>query len=881
MLPRYLPTILALAALCVTAPFIARGDSAPPPVVVKVVNYDPNSPEDMVTGALVDLMQRDPRIQIEPWSGLSLPVGGSRSSLLMAIAGRTAPDIANTYFHSLNNDVNQGFYYPLNEWIGHDLDGNGQVDDNETTWDGWKNIPKLWRQVATINGKIYALPTPNFDYRAILFRTDLVRQAGLDPEHPPQTWDEFYYWCQKLTGPNKPVPGLPAPSQRGLNLEAHGFMWLPWMQAAGGFPIAQDRTSPLTHQVYTFNMEETDFHLPDGEDLAGVPPVWRANFAAPEGIAAAAFYHKLRWARWIYDLKTGEPVNLTPDDIVRGWAQVGSRKVAFSPDDIIVGVCRTDTDAPGSNASNPLGRGAVAIQPGVVSDLASGGSVLGIDPDLLSWFPFPAGGDHGQRVVQMQRHFFVMVEGVGRRPKAERDQVWAAMTAMTAPGLEQNMARRRVLTGLARFVAPDMLQQIGFGDYVNDIPPSIRLNYDQIKSGQIRTFVEPYMGFWMSMDGALEQQVLSLIMAQNGETFDYTQALRQVQEQANTGLMFGRSSESLAPYRPLAWAIGILCIVLIVVMVGQILRERLQTAPSTTGVHNNWLPWLLLAPALLLIALWSYYPLMRGMVMGFQDYKIVGQSPYVGFDNFISLCLDHSWWVSLWRTVYYVGLNMTLGFFAPIFLALMLSEVPRGKVFYRTLFFLPQLSSGLVITLLWRIMYDPTPTGFFNKLLALLNHLPFIHIPPQTWLQDTRLAMICVVVPPIWAGMGMSSLLYLAALKGVPEEIYEAAEIDGAGIWHKLTKITIPSLLPLILINFLGAFIGAFQSMGDILLLTFGGPGDATSVASMRIWIEAYNNIRFSMATSMAWMLGVFLIGFTYLQIKLLQRVEFKRSNWN
>jgi multiple sugar transport system permease protein len=141
--------------------------------------------------------------------------------------------------------------------------------------------------------------------------------------------------------------------------------------------------------------------------------------------------------------------------------------------------------------------------------------------------------------------------------------------------------------------------------------------------------------------------------------------------------------------------------------------------------------------------------------------------------------------------------------------------------------------------------------------------------------------MICVVVPPIWAGMGMSSLLYLAALKGVPEEIYEAAEIDGAGIWHKLTKITIPSLLPLILINFLGAFIGAFQSMGDILLLTFGGPGDATSVASMRIWIEAYNNIRFSMATSMAWMLGVFLIGFTYLQIKLLQRVEFKRSNWN
>jgi len=143
------------------------------------------------------------------------------------------------------------------------------------------------------------------------------------------------------------------------------------------------------------------------------------------------------------------------------------------------------------------------------------------------------------------------------------------------------------------------------------------------------------------------------------------------------------------------------------------------------------------------------------------------------------------------------------------------------------------------------------------------------------------MAMICCVIPPIWAGMGMSSLLYLAALKAVPEEIYEAADLDGAGIWHKLTKITVPTLMPLILINFVGAFIGTFQSMGSIFLLTFGGPGDATMVAGMRIWLEAYNNLRFSMATAMAWMLGMFLIAFTYFQIKILQRVEFRRTNWN
>ncbi len=127
--------------------------------------------------------------------------------------------------------------------------------------------------------------------------------------------------------------------------------------------------------------------------------------------------------------------------------------------------------------------------------------------------------------------------------------------------------------------------------------------------------------------------------------------------------------------------------------------------------------------------------------------------------------------------------------------------------------------------------------------------------------------------------MGMSSLIYLAALKGVSEEIYEAAEIDGAGIWHKLTNITLPTIFPLILINFVGVFIGTFQSMGNILLLTYGGPGDATMVAGMRIWIEAYNNLRFSTATSMAWMLGMLLIAFTYLQVRILQRVEFRKAN--
>ena len=159
--------------------------------------------------------------------------------------------------------------------------------------------------------------------------------------------------------------------------------------------------------------------------------------------------------------------------------------------------------------------------------------------------------------------------------------------------------------------------------------------------------------------------------------------------------------------------------------------------------------------------------------------------------------------------------------------------------------------------------------------------LLFFGTSRQSWLQDPALAMVCCILPGVWAGAGMASLIYVAALQALPPDYYEAAAIDGAGILSRIRHITYPQLLPLMVINFVGAFIAAFQGMGSIFLLTFGGPGDATNVLSLAIWKEAYNNLRFSTATTMAWFLGVALIGFTYLQIRILRKVEFRRANTN
>ena len=858
----------------------AEEESATPITVVVNEFFQPNDPESPSTKRLIELMKVDRTLRVTKWGALSLP-GSGKSSLMMSIAGKTAPDIGGSWFHILQNEIRQGFLFPLNEWIGDDLNGDGYIDDNEAKWPGWKEIPPLWRRVATVDGKVYAIPQAGTNFMGVIFRTDMVRAAGLNPNLPPQTWDELVYWAQKLT--YIPPAGSEEREIRGMALQPYGFTWLPWIQAAGGDPIVQIRTSPTTGKEYVFGSDATSFVTPEGEDLAEVEPRWKANFASPEAIEAARYYYHLRWMKWLKDPESGEPVNLSAEDLRNGYVQIGERRLDFTPDQVITGVLRNSNSSQReADQGELLGRGEVGMMVWFVQDLSDTGRASGINPDTLSWFPFPAGpGPKGRRMVQIQRHYVVSYENTASKSKAERDKIWEVLTAISDKQTRDNSIQAKVLSGLARFCNPADLRRLGYEEYLRDIPQAIQTNYEEMENGKIGVGTEPWMGFWNTIDGALNREVLSQILSVNGENFDYTRALQEVEDKANSGVMFATPKSTLDRYRPIARVIVGVVALAVLVMAVQIIRTHLRNAKNRTGsrnVYNPLLAWSLVLPALLLITLWSYYPLVRGMVMAFQDYKISGDSTFVGLDNFISLAIDGSFWMSMLRTVYFVFLNMVLTFLAPIFLAVLLTDVTHFKIFYRTLFFLPQMSSGLVIALLWKLMYEPTPQGFFNQLIGYLNYLPFVDIEPQTWLQDPSIAMICCVIPTVWASMGMASLIYLAALHSIPADLYEAAEIDGAGIFQKFTKVTLPVILPLIIINFVGAFIGTFQNMGNIFLLTFGGPGEATMVVGLRIWIEAYNNLRFSMATSMAWVLGSLLIGFTYFQIKFLGKIEYRRA---
>ena len=832
------------------------------PVTVSFMGgYDPDRPEGAVTRQIIALGAEHPELRPVKWGGLWLPGAGGRSPLLLAMAGGNAPDIYQVWFHIAQSDIRNGFLMPLDRWLG----------PNGEKWEGWAHVPELWRRVATANGHVYALPSASVAYYGIVYNKDLVRRAGLDPEHPPETWEAFWQWCQALT----------KPGQRAFGVCEAPWNWLPWLQSAGGSPIIQSRVSRLRGTPVDFPMEATQCITEDGEDLSDVEPTWRAAFDSPEALAAAEFLRRLAWAPWIRDPRTGEPIDLTPEEAEAGYAVRGDLAFHFAPEDVQEGVI---LKLPLNNDPAPFIRGEVVAMFAGTEAIERITGEGGLDPEAIGLMPFPAAQSELPRVFQAHRHFWGISEGVARRPEAEQDLVFACLERLASPTLNDAYIRQQVLEGNARWCHPEDLRRLGLDAYLEDIPPAIRQLYEDLDAGTIVARTEPFVGFWQGVSDLLQRRLLGLILSEEGRDFDTAAALRAINEDANRGLMFRVPEEELDRHRPLARTILLLVVLAFLTFLTvsvfrrRSARARERVESETVGPAARKVPrvaWLMLLPALLSVALWSYYPLIRGVLMAFRDYHIVGDSPWVGLDNFILVATDWGFWASAARTLKYVGLTLSLGFLTPVILAVLLTEIPRGKILFRTLYFLPHLTSTLVITLLWQLMYDPTENGMLNQILATFG------LEHRTWLQDPALAMVCCILPGVWAGAGISSLIYIAALQALPQDYYEAAAIDGAGFWGRVRHVLIPQLLPLMVINFVGAFIAAFQSIGSIFLLTFGGPGDATNVLSLAIWKEAYNNLRMGTATTMAWFLGIGLIAFTYLQFRILRRVEFRRAEEN
>jgi ABC-type sugar transport system permease subunit/ABC-type glycerol-3-phosphate transport system substrate-binding protein len=793
----------------------------------------------------------------------------------MAIAGGVSPDVLYVNFRQSDTYIQQGFLYPL------DKPEDGYLAALPAREKSFRVNSKIWpvidRRGPDGERHVWAWPYGGALGRIVVYRKDLFDAAGVPYPSNDWTWDDFMDACRRIADPGRGIYG--AAMVRNLH---ESWYWITFLWSAGGEALLYDEAKDE----------------------------WRAVFDGPEATTALDFYTRL----------SAEP-----------WTDAqGRRRHGYVYKD-------TDFDVKWS-------RGEI----GMMFEYVDEKLFSTINPDVTGMAPVPV-GPTGQRGAELNSRMMGLFAGIAE--PAVRDAAWEYMRFYDGEEAVRIKTRVMVEGGLGRFVNPRTLEQFGYPELIRFAPKGWKECFDiAIATGRpepygrncqlmynlmtkpIQAAEEMQRAGELPIRGDVRQQILGDLLKD---------AVRTTNEK-----MIGILTPQQRRERRAAAAGALACIVVAFTLV---LRRitRLFTPPPLAGMKpaSGWglrkygVAYVLLLPALLTIAFWQYLPILQGSIIAFTDYRIMGGSTWVWLDNFGDVLFDREWWQAVWNSMRYSFLVLTLTFIPPVLLAILLQEVPRGKVLFRTLFYMPAVITGLVVILLWKSFYDPTELGVLNAIvlripaagfllagaalflaafffarrlfqhehpgtawvllavgaalfytfyalarplldqagMSLIRRLLVARAEPYRWLQDSETAMLCCVLPMVWAGVGPGSLIYLAALKGIPDDLYEAADMDGATFIDKILFIVFPSLKVLLIINFIGVFIHSWlHASANVLAMTGGASG--TEVADLHIFYKAFMFLKFGPATAMAWILGFLLIGFTIYQLQILSRIEFRTT---
>ncbi|MFF2963244.1 carbohydrate ABC transporter permease [Streptomyces sp. NPDC057963] len=280
-----------------------------------------------------------------------------------------------------------------------------------------------------------------------------------------------------------------------------------------------------------------------------------------------------------------------------------------------------------------------------------------------------------------------------------------------------------------------------------------------------------------------------------------------------------------------------------------------------TGPRKQFTAWLFLVPALLVFGLFAWWPIVRSLLLSFQKTNLVEPAVWVGLDNFRALFDDPLLGTAVGNTLFFVVLGLLIGFPAPLILAAVMSTVRRGAGVYRFLVYLPVVIPPVVAILLWKWFYDPG-SGLFNNVLGKVG------LGPYSWLESSDSAMLSLVLEATWAGMGGAVLIYLAAMVGIPGELYEAAEVDGAGIWRRIWHVMLPQLRSVIGLLLLVQLINTVQVFTEPYVFTGGGPENSTLTVLLLIFRYAFQDGEYGQAAALSFLmvLALALLSAVYLR---------------
>jgi len=893
-------------------------------------------------------------IELHRFSGISIEGQGMDSRPLMAIAGGVSPDIIYVNFRQSDTYIQQGFLYPLDKPEDNYLTG---MEEKEIEFHIHPKImPVIRRKGPRGETHVWAKPVGGVLGKVMLYRKDLLDAAGVPYPSNDWTWEDLYDACRKITDPEKGTLGI-----RFGRGKAESWHWVTFLWSAGGDAMVYDEAADQWRAVFDSRASATalDFYTRlCTEQWIDTNGKKRYGYAAKEteegrkwdlgqiGFTASYIDEKL-FATINPDVLGMAPVPFGyPDEngVRHRGAELNSRMQG-----IFAGVTNpVIRDAAWEYMLFTESEEAVRIRTRV---MVEGGLGRFVNPRYLRMFGYedlirlaPCGWEECFRIAietgkpepygrNCQLVYDVMT---GPLQEAERQALEGKLPSMNERSLEvlgECLEQDGDPAGETAGITIERLLKEDVGDENRKRLKAIQ----KVVGAAGEMDREEAHGLWAElMEKGLPEVREKRMTAMQG-------LLAAGVAVANEKMIGVIPPKELMKRR----AVAALLLAAIVVAFTLVFRKiaKAFTPPDIGGVRQvrwgfrkYWLAYLLVLPAVFSIFFWQYVPLVVGSKMAFQDYEIMRPSRWVGIDNFAGLLWDIEWWRSVWNSLRYSVLVISLTFLPPVVLAVFLQEIPRFNLFFRTVFYLPAVISGLVVIYLWKSFYEPTEFGVLNAVVLKIPAIGFILIglllfavlylfarrlyvhhvywvsyvcfaagvalfwfcftfaqpileregvplyralfltmdEPYRWLLDSRTAMLCCVLPMIWAGMGPGCLIYLAALKGVAPDFYEAADIDGATFVDKILFIVIPILRPLLVIQFVGIFIGAWKSSAFILAMT--GGASKTTVAGLHIFYKAYMYQKFGPAAAMAWVLGFMLIGFTVHQLRILSKLEFKTT---
>jgi multiple sugar transport system permease protein len=283
-------------------------------------------------------------------------------------------------------------------------------------------------------------------------------------------------------------------------------------------------------------------------------------------------------------------------------------------------------------------------------------------------------------------------------------------------------------------------------------------------------------------------------------------------------------------------------------------------------VKLNWAAWAFVAPALMVIAVFFFLPVLAGFALSFTDFDIyaladIGNLRFVGLANYVELLQTPLFWKALGNTLYFVIVGVPLSIAVSLGAALLLnSKLARFKSFFRVALFAPVVTTLVAVAIVWRYLLH-TRSGLINYGLEAMG------LAPIDWLGDPRWAMPAIILFAVWKNFGYNMIIFLAGLQSIPEELYEAARIDGASSWQQLRYVTLPSLAPVILLVSVLTMAGYFQLFAEPYVMTQGGPLQSTVSVLYFMYEEGFKWWNLGFASAIAFVLFLLMFAVTMLQL--------------